>query len=151
MLISLYFPQNKYLTFGVWKHKNQMNMKRIFLLLIALSLFNLSFTDGDEKETKKKKLSLNGKLTDLEDAKSGASATVFAFMDDETLEIGFLQAYSNLTITIEDFAGIIVYCDTINATAGMVYPIDISTLGAGIYLLKIADAYGGILTGYFTL
>lgn len=128
-------------------------MKKILFLLLTMSFINLSFTNGDNSlsaNEEKERIELVGLLKPKVPPKSGVPS-ISAFMDDEAIEIAFSIAYANLTIAIENSSGIVVYSNTINAAAGMIYPIDISLLPAGTYLLKISDAYGGSLSGYFKL
>lgn len=129
-------------------------MKKIFILLLTMSLINLSFTDGDNpppaEEEEKEEIKLTGNIKPQAPPKGGASL-ILAFIDGDAIEIEFLSNFPNLVITIENHLGVVVYLNTVNVAAGAIYPIDISSLAAGTYLLKIADANGGSLSGYFNI
>lgn len=120
-------------------------MKRIIYVLLAVSLFSLSFTEGG---TPKEEIKLEGTFK-KSPTKSGFSP-VHAYISDETLEIEFRQNFANLSITVESAEGTVVYSSTANVAAGAVYPVDISLFPSGDYILKITDGYGGCLTGYFS-
>ena len=84
-----------------------------------------------------------GRLDDEIPAK-GNNSTVYAYLTDDSIEIEFLKEYSNITITIEDSIGTVVFNNTINTTVGMIYSIDVSNLGTGWYNIRIESKTGGI-------
>ena len=116
-----------------------MKKKIIFLLVLFFPLINIF--SGNEPIAE-------GRIEKTEYEK-GNNSTVFAYLVDSSIEVEFLTALSNITITIEDANGVVVFCKVINTTAGMVYTIDVSNFVTGWYIIRIESKSGGKVTGYF--
>ena len=117
-----------------------MKKKIIFLLVLFFPLINI-FSEND-------KAIAEGRIEEVKPPK-GSNSTVFAYLVGSSIEVEFLTALSNITITIEDANGVVVFCTVINTTAGMVYIIDVSNFETGWYNIRIENKSGGAVKGSF--
>ena len=117
-------------------------MKRsrvIFLLVLFFPLMNIL---GENEQIAKGRV-------EGEVYPKGNGDTVFVYQNDSSIEVEFLTALSNITITIEDANGVVVFSTVINTTAGMVYIIDVSNFETGWYNIRIESKSGGTVKGSF--
>ena len=89
-----------------------------------------------------------GRIEEVADEKSSGD-TVFVYQNGSSIDVEFLTENSNITVTIVSPKGVVVFCEVINTTAGMVYTIDVSNFVTGWYIIRIESKSGGKVTGSF--
>ena len=122
---------------------------RFLVSFLCVFLFYQWQVVADVKRIKSNPVILKGELIDPPTGIK--SEPVVATLSKFYLEVAFNHTLGNLTVSVVNQQEVVVYQQTVKATAGSGLDIGTGSWSNGVYTLLITDGIGGCLEGEFEL
>jgi len=131
-------------------------MKKLFELLIVTGIYFLavpvcmsatSSTQTTDDDTQG--IDFNGDLN--LNLQRSLINPIEAFVTEACIEVNFNASLGNLSLSIEDEWGNVVYRQAVNASAGQALFIDIGSFEQGFYTIEFTTGQGQYLAGDFEI